>query len=246
MTSRKNLFIPLMILIPLLITGCIVIDLDGCSTSTVKGSGKVISEERQVPEFNKVSLKGTGNIILTKGESHSLEIKTDDNILPLIETTVSKGKLTISHENYNLKATALSYFITVTELHGISILGSGDVQSNSQFSTENFYAEIKGAGDISLDLNVNNLKTDIAGSGNINLYGKTEFHTASIKGSGKINSFDMESANVSISIKGSGDCRVKASQVLTAEISGSGDVYYKGQPQINSSIKGSGSLKSRN
>ena len=245
MKGRKKWILPMMVLIALLVKGCIVIDLDGCSTSTVKGSGNIVSEERQVSEFREVSLKGTGKIFISKGPSHSLKIQTDDNILPLIETTVSNGKLTISHEKYNLKTATLNYFITVRELNGISIYGSGDVQSSSQFTADDFYAEIKGSGDISLDLAVRNLKSEISGSGNINLSGKATSHMASIKGSGDIDAFEMASEDVSISIKGSGDCKVSATRILTAEIAGSGDVYYKGQPRINSSIKGSGSLKSR-
>ena len=35
----------------ILATGCIVIDLNGCGKKTVKGSGNLIAEERQVAEF---------------------------------------------------------------------------------------------------------------------------------------------------------------------------------------------------
>jgi hypothetical protein len=245
MQERRKWIQAVIILLALLVHGCIVIDLDGCTTSTVKGSGNIVTEETQVSEFKEVSLKGTGKIFISKGPAHSLQIETDDNILPLIETTVSNGKLTISHEGYNPKTTTLNYFITVRELDGISIYGSGDALCNSQFIAEDFYAEIKGSGDISLDLEVKNLKSEISGSGNINLSGKAISHMASIKGSGGIDAFAMASEDVSVSIKGSGDCKVNATRILTAEIAGSGDVYYKGRPRINSSIKGSGALKSR-
>jgi hypothetical protein len=56
-----------LISIAFLVTGCIVIDLGGCSKKRVKGSGNVITEERIVPEFNTVQLKGLGNIVLIKG-----------------------------------------------------------------------------------------------------------------------------------------------------------------------------------
>ncbi len=36
----------------ILAAGCIVIDLNGCGRKTVGGSGNLISEERQVSEFN--------------------------------------------------------------------------------------------------------------------------------------------------------------------------------------------------
>ena len=229
-----------------LVTGCIVIDLGGCSKKSVKGSGNIITEERNVPEFNTVKLKGFGNVVLIKGERHSVEIRTDDNLVSLIETNVENGRLVISQGDYNLKPTTLDFNITVANLKGISISGSADVTGESRFVSDEFLAKISGSGDMTLELEVANLESKISGSGAMKFSGKTDSHDADISGSGKINAFDMDAKNVSIKISGSGDCKVNATETLTAKISGSGDVYYKGKPQINSKISGSGSLESRN
>jgi hypothetical protein len=73
-------------------SGCIVIDLNGCSAQSEKGSGNVISESRQAPEFHKIRLEGQGKVALTQGSQSSLGVATDDNILPFIETEVKNGK----------------------------------------------------------------------------------------------------------------------------------------------------------
>jgi len=90
------------------------------------------------------------------------------------------------------------------------------------------------------------MTSDIAGSGSIHLSGKADVHQASITGSGEINAFGLETQNASLSITGSGDCKVNASEKLQAKITGSGDVLYKGHPQVNKTITGSGSVKDRN
>jgi len=98
-------------------SGCIVIDLNGCSAQTVKGSGNVISESRQVPEFREIRLEGQGKVSLAQGSRSSIEVTTDDNILPSIETEVTNGKLIISHEKgKNLRPTMLNFTITVKDL----------------------------------------------------------------------------------------------------------------------------------
>ena len=228
-------------------SGCIVIDLNGCSAQSVKGSGNVISESRQVPEFNKIRLEGRGKVVLTQGNQSSLEVTTDDNILPSIETEVKNEKLIISHEKgKNLRPTRLNYIITVKDLQGASIAGSGDITGKSRFVSEDFYTYISGSGDIRLELNTAHMTSDIAGSGSIHLSGKADVHQASITGSGEINAFDLETQNASLSITGSGDCKVNASEKLQAKITGSGDVLYKGHPQVNKTITGSGSVKDRN
>ena len=229
-----------------LAAGCIIIPPGGCSSQTVQGSGDVVSEDRQVSAFDEIQLKGTGNVILTKGDMQSLEIVTDDNILPLIETNVRNKKLIISYKKDNVKATTLDFLITVAKLKGVSISGSGDINGKSRFVADNFYADISGSGDISMELEVDRLESGITGSGSINLLGATKSHRASITGSGDIDAFDLDAKDVSVKISGSGDCKVTAAETLTAKISGSGDIYYKGQPQVNTSISGSGSIKSRN
>src|SRR3990170_5909134 len=68
----------------------------------VRGSGNVVTEERDVSDFHKIHLSGIGNLIITQGEEESLTIEADDNIMPLISADVSGERLTISFKRgYN-------------------------------------------------------------------------------------------------------------------------------------------------
>ena len=229
-----------------LATGCIVIDLNGCGRETVKGSGKLVSEEREVSSFNQIVLKGTGKVTLTQGDRQYVKIRTDDNVMSLIDTTVKNEKLEISHNGWNLRPTALEYFITVSDLKGVSVKGSGDITGKDRFLCGDFYADVSGSGDISMELEAVQLDSDISGSGSIQLAGKSNSHNASITGSGKIIAYDMETKTASVKITGSGDCKVNVSEKLQANITGSGDLRYKGHPQIRTKITGSGSVENLN
>lgn len=228
-------------------SGCIVIDLNGCSAQRVKGSGNVISESRQLPEFREIRLEGQGKVALTQGNQSSLEVTTDDNILPFIETEVKNGKLVISREKgKNLRPTKLNFTITVKDLEGISIAGSGDVSCNNKLVSDDFYAKISGSGDITLSVDTAHLESDISGSGSIYLSGSANSYDATITGSGDVDAFDLRARESSVVITGSGNCRVSIADKLRAKITGSGDVLYKGHPQVNKTITGSGSVKDRN
>ena len=228
-------------------SGCVVIDLNGCSAQRVKGSGNVISESRQVPEFRELRLEGRGKVALMRGNRSSIEVTADDNILPSIETEVKDGKLIISHEKgKNLKPTTLSFAITVKDLEGISIAGSGDILGNDEFNSAKFYADIAGSGDIAIKVSADRLESSISGSGSISLSGSTNSHDARITGSGDVDAFELQARDSSVVITGSGNCRIRVSDKLQAKITGSGDVLYKGHPQISQSITGSGKVKDRN
>jgi hypothetical protein len=230
-----------MALIAIVITGCVIV----INGKSMQGSGNIITREREVEGFNKVHLKGSGKIFLRPGKKQILKIKTDDNIMALIETNVSGDNLTISHGHHHLRPTAFEVYIAVKNLEGVSISGSGDILGECRFLTDTLYAEISGSGEIDLEVETGLLETKISGSGSIQLSGKAEDHTVSISGSGEINAFDMEAKHVTVKVSGSGDCKVAATESLNAKISGSGDVYYKGRPRVNTKISGSGSLKSQ-
>ena len=229
-----------------LVSGCLVIDLNGCSAKKIKGSGNVSTEARQVPDFNRIHLKGSGKLFLTRGERPSVEIKTDDNILPVIKTEVSDGKLVISHDNYNPRPTTLHYFITVNDLKGIAVSGSADITSDGKFVSDNFSADISGSGDMRLELEVERLDSDISGSGSMRFSGTADSLDASITGAGNIRALDMETREVRLKITGSGNCEVNALETLNVKITGSGNVKYKGSPQISKKVTGSGNIRNIN
>jgi hypothetical protein len=226
--------------------GCIVIDGHSFRIETVTGSGTIISEEREVPVFNQISLKGSGKVILTKGENQNVQVNTDENIMPHIQTELKNGKLVISHERNNLRPTVLEFHITVANLEGVSISGSGDINGNDEFNSDNFYADIAGSGDIAIKVSANRLESNISGSGSIYLTGSTNSYDATITGSGDVDAFELRARDSSVVITGSGNCRISVSDKLQVKITGSGDVLYKGYPEIDQTITGSGSVKDRN
>jgi hypothetical protein len=59
------------------------------------GSGKIITENRDVSGFDKVDLQSIGNLTIVQGTEESLTIKADDNLLPYITTEVFNGTLEI-------------------------------------------------------------------------------------------------------------------------------------------------------
>jgi hypothetical protein len=247
MKIKFFIFSTVWVLVSIFISGCIVIELNGCSGQSVRGSGKIISESRQVPEFRELRLEGRGKVALTQGNRSSVEVTTDDNILPSIETAVTNGKLIISHEKgKNLRPTTLQFTITVKDLEGISIAGSGDIIGNEEFNAAKFYADIAGSGDIAIKVSADRLESGISGSGSISLSGSANTYDAIITGSGDVDAFDLKTRDSSVVITGSGNCRIRVSDRLQAKITGSGDVLYKGDPRISQSITGSGKVKNRN
>lgn len=210
----------------------------------VKGSGNLVTETRQVSNFDRITLDGSGEMFVTQAGSESLRIETDDNVMQYVKAEVEGGTLKLGFkEGVNLVSPSrLVFNIIVDDLDGVEISGSGDFESGS-LETGRLDLEISGSGNIHIDdLAAGEVKARISGSGEIDLVGDTDYQDIAISGSGKYLAGDLCSASVRVSTSGSGDATVCASETLDVTISGSGSVSYYGRPTINSSGSGSGGL----
>lgn len=48
--------------------------------STIKDNGNIVSQERTIPKYSKILLKGSISVMLTNGDVGKLTIKASDNI----------------------------------------------------------------------------------------------------------------------------------------------------------------------
>lgn len=217
---------------------------------STKGSGKLATETRSVAEFQAISLRGATDLVVQQGPQ-SVVLEGDDNILPLIETTVEttgqgptlvvrmKRGESISTRN------KLLVKVSVPQLRGVAAEGSGDIRVES-FNTPALKLALSGSGDARLQgLTTAELGVSIAGSGDVSGSGVAAKLKVTIAGSGDVRLGELKAEDVTVSIAGSGDAAVHANKTLSVSIAGSGDVSYSGAASVKSTVAGSGSVTRR-
>lgn len=218
--SKKRMII-------VLIVGAIVLAITSCNINAIRGSGDLITESRNVGNFDSIALSGSGEVIVTQGAGESLTIETDDNVMEHVKAEVRGGTLELGFKERtgSISPTRLIFTVGVDDLKGLRISGSGDIESST--------------------VDTDRLDVKIDGSGDINLSGEATAQEVTINGSGKHDAADLRSESVEVNISGSGEATVWATQALDTNISGSGTVNYYGTPSVNSSGSGSGQVKNR-
>jgi len=100
----------------------------GCSMAwdAVKGSGKAKTETRPITKFSKIEVAGTGDLQVMIGDTPSLEITTDDNILPLVETKVEGDTLKINPTKNVDPKTGIHIKVVAPSLSEVTAAGSND------------------------------------------------------------------------------------------------------------------------
>jgi len=224
----------------IMIGGLLGLSLAGCLQ--VRGSGNVVTLQRSVDDFDSIEFRTVGNLDVQFGERTLIELTGDDNILPLLTTEVKAGRLIIDNSSSFSSRNGPAILLTMRELKGMHVLGSGDVRISAPRG-ESLDIRVSGSGNVqALDAQVNTLRLSITGSGDLHLSGKAQRETIRIVGSGDVAAGDMSVASAEVSISGSGDARVNASDELTATITGSGDIRYQGSPKLTKKIQGSGDV----
>ncbi len=224
----------------------VIILLFGFSWIVGRGSGTLTTETRDVTNFSRVELSGTGNLVITQGETESLKIEAEDNLIGKIKSTVSGGTLKIGPRNeflvWNFWPTEdITYTLSVKDLSRVSVSGSASVTS-TKLSGDALEIRISGSGEVTLGVEVKTFTASISGSGSFALSGIADTLDVDISGSGKIQAENLVTNDTKVKISGSGKAVVNAAKTLGVTISGSGNVEYVGTPAVTQSISGSGDI----
>jgi hypothetical protein len=236
--KRKLILHLVAIMVATITSGCVVYP-------GISGSGTIISESREVTDFDAVSIGGSGTLQITQGERESLEVKVDDNLLPYLRTEVSGGELKIWWDRGNLHFSQQPvYLLEVKQLEKLHLSGSLHAEMD-RLSAEEFEGRISGSGKIELGhLEAREVRLRVSGSGDLALDGgRADSLEVGISGSGNAQMSEFRAGEVDLSISGSGNAEVQAVERLHASVSGSGNVTYYGTPAVDSSVSGSGKVR---
>jgi len=154
----------------------------------IRGSGKVVSETRPVSNFEQVSVCCGMHLILTQGETESLEIEADDNLLPEIVSTLEVGKLTIRFKDTNggtqyRPTQPIRIKVSAIHIRGLEVSGGGSLEAGKidtdrldiglsggslaktgSIAADTMKLGISGGGDFSAqDLRLTHLEVDLSG-----------------------------------------------------------------------------------
>lgn len=223
----------------------------GCAHAET-GSGRMLTENRAVSGFEAVQLEASFKVIVRQGGTEALQLRADDNLLPLIETVVETrgGRPTLVLRWKRGTSVRSSGGIVATvdavRLRALAASGSGTIESDA-IRTDRLAMSVAGSGDLRVrELATDELEASIAGSGDVKAGGQAARVKLSIAGSGDADLAALAADEVKVSIAGSGDASVTANQALTVSIAGSGDVRYGGSvTAVKTSIVGSGNVRRR-
>lgn len=218
----------------------------GFGHETVKGSGHVSKQARQVAHFTGLALSVPGDVELHTGTAEGVSIEADDNLLPLIETVVENGTLKIRpvHDNMQLRPHTLHITVNAREIDQLKLGGSGSINADD-LRARKLEMSLGGSGSIKArSLQADEVEVHVAGSGDLSAAGGTAGRLeVKLAGSGDVNLGKVKAGDVKVQGAGSGNTTVWAVNTLSAKLAGSGDVDYYGDPRVTRTVVGSSDVR---
>lgn len=151
--TLPKIHIIIKLILSFLFISCEKLDLGDC----FKNTGKIIIEERNVPDFEYIDLADNVNLIITQDVHCGIKVEADENIMGSIITDVQDKKLTIRNENtcdwvrnYNKD---IDIYLSVAHLVNIYYKASGNIISTNTIVSDSLNIEVwDGSGSIDLDI----------------------------------------------------------------------------------------------
>ncbi len=237
----KNLRLALILLPLILIFGCY-----WEMPESISGNGDVVTDERDVPGFNGISVSAGIDVYITQGNKELVKVLTDDNLLEVVKTEVKDNVLKIYASKNIRSAASKKVYVEYINLNKIKVSSAGDLEGENTLKTSDLDISLSSAGNLKLDVIAQKIHISISSSGNGNLSGKTDYLEADLSSAGDLNAFDLEAKFGDISVSSAGDARVFITEEASFRSSSAGDIVYKGNPRINHiSTSSSGSIRNK-
>jgi len=193
--------------------------------SEVAGSGKRVTEKRNIGSFTSISTEGAFWIEVTCQKELSLEVEGDDNILPFVKAEVGNNVLRLTNTKSYSTKDPIKIRISVPNLEGLTVEGAGKI-------------DINGMNNESFDI-------DASGAPEIVVTGSTKMINIDSSGAAQIDTYNLRASRAKVDSKGAGKIELDVADQLDVTVSGPASVLYKGDPVVNKTINGPGTVARR-
>jgi hypothetical protein len=209
----------------------------------IRGDGNFIDQTRTVPAFHVIDVESGIQVEVHVGAKAKVEIRAEDNILPLVETEVSGETLHIRFAEGTHSDAGVNIRVTVPSLTRIKADGGARV-SGEIAKVDSLKLEASGGAEVRLQgLEVKSLQANGSSAATLDLAGRAD--ELALKATGATR-FPLENLAVrAVQISASGACRgaIQASELVTGSITGASSLNITGGAKAQVASTGASSLE---
>ena len=213
---------------------------NGSKFSLEKNPETIISEPRQVSDFNSICVEKAVKVELIQKDSCSVRVFADASYITNITTEVRDSILFITNNTKNSATVEIS-MPTIK-----SIIADKASKIEGEIISENLEIQLNGASKADLNLNAKKLTLHIGQASNVEMEGNTEKLSLVVNGASKADLEELKVKNADVSVRSASNVKIWAVDSLKTNLSGASYLKYKGFPVVSNIIQDSSRIKNDN
>ena len=178
---------------------------------SVKGSGQMGTEVRELSGFRKIDASGVFQIEIVAQKDFSVEVEADDNLLQYITTEVRRGVLKLETERKLNTSNPIRVRISAPDIEGIETAGAANV--------------------ILTELKNGSLEIDSSGASKIKVSGETAKLVVDVSGATQVDAVGLAAENANVEASGASTVELLVNGNLKTNASGASTIRYAGSPR---------------
>ena len=202
----------------------VLLGLAGCGWFGIRGNGNITTEQRSIQDFSELHAGGAFDIQWQNGPP-GLSITTDENLLRYITVEMEKDSLRLRTRERILPTHGLKVVVHSSQRTGAKLTGASQLVAHD-LTGNTFAVQTRGAAEVKLDGNVNELLADMTGASELTAR-KLQTRTAEISTTGAASADLSVSENLKVSITGAGEVIYHGNPTVTKHVTGAGEVRRK-------------------
>lgn len=210
--------------------------LQSCTLNFSRKSEETISENREIEGTKKLKISGIFNLYLAQGDSPSLRIEGDEELVQKLKVNQNGEWLELDFEKVNekffKKNSKVNVYLTLSELEEFVFDGVGNIKTETPLNIDEVTIKGDGVGNLNLELQANTINAVFSMLGNINLKGSVNTIGLSNDGMGNVDASELIAQNMTLKTSGIGRVAVHCKGDLSITVDGIGAVSYTGNPNV--------------
>jgi hypothetical protein len=201
----------------------------------IAGSGVSKEETRAVDAFHALE---AGNalevsVIVTPGAKAGVKISGDDNLVPLVESLVRDGTLTLRVKDDSRISPKLPLLaeVVASELDGVEASGAASIKVKGGAKVNRFSASASGAAEVSVEgVESSQAVASATGASHVVLSGSATSLKVEASGASRVKAQALPVDDAQVSISGASGVALRANKNVGGDVSGASQLELHGSP----------------
>ena len=207
-----------------------------------RGNGDVVKDKREVSEdFTVVSAQEGLDVYVSQGSEYEILVEADENVIDLIGTDISHGKLKV-HAIENIGRATKKIYVTLPEVTGLRASSGADLYSEGMIEADMISLGASSGSDIKVELTADEVDADSSSGAGIRISGSANTFNADASSGSDIRAKDFLVKTCRAGASSGADVTVNVSESLTADASSGADISYTGEASVQHRKSVSGSV----